>query len=77
MLLATNGKDILTGTGNNSLKLDRLNVLNLSDTTNELIVKVMLAIASLQPNKDGCLMAQPLWITTCTIVTLLVQQHYS
>ena len=29
----------LTGTSNNSLKLDRLNVLNLSDTTNELIVK--------------------------------------
>lgn len=29
----------LTGTGNNSLKLTRLNVLNLSDTTNQLIVK--------------------------------------
>ncbi|MBE9192560.1 FG-GAP repeat protein [Gloeocapsopsis crepidinum LEGE 06123] len=29
----------LTGTGNNSLKLTRLNLLNLSDTTNQLIVK--------------------------------------
>jgi hypothetical protein len=29
----------LTGTGNNSLKLDRWNVLNLSDTKNQLIVK--------------------------------------
>lgn len=29
----------LTGTGNNSLNLTRLNLLNLSDTTNQLIVK--------------------------------------